>query len=164
MEQVNVGKELAALEDLTVKELRERYAAVFGEATSSRHKDYLIKRIIWRLQAMANGGLSERAKVRAAELANEADLRLLPPRERPVGSSGLTTVGKLAVQTNDRPLMPGTVLTRPYKDKTVRVLVMENGFEYEGKVYRSLSAIAKVVTGSHWNGHLFFGTEKEICK
>ena len=80
MDQVNVGKELAALEGLTVKQLRQRYAAVFGEATSSRHKDYLIKRIIWRVQALAHGGLSERARARAAELANDADLRMLPPR------------------------------------------------------------------------------------
>ena len=161
MEQLNVGKELAALEGLTVKQLRERYVEVFGETTGSRHKDYLIKRIIWRVQAQVHGGLSERARARAAGLANDADLRMLPPREKISAGGGLTAVGKLAVQTDDRPLMPGTVLARPYKDRTVRVLVLDNGFEYEGKVYRSLSAIAKVVTGSHWNGHLFFGIAKE---
>lgn len=162
MEQLNVGKELAALERLTVRQLRERYAEVFGEPTSSRHKDHLIKRIVWRLQAVAHGGLSERARERAAELANDADLRMLPPRDKPAaGAGGLTAMGKLAVPQDDRPLMPGTILTRPYKDRTVRVLVLDGGFEYEGKVYRSLSAIAKVVTGSHWNGHRFFGPTKE---
>ena len=162
MEQLNVGKVLAALEDLTVRQLRERYAEVFGEPSSSRHKDYLIKRIIWRVQALTHGGLSERARARAAELANDADLRMLPPRDKPsAGPGALTAVGQLAVQQDDRPLMPGMVLARPYKDRTVRVLVLDNGFEYEGKVYRSLSAIAKVVTGSHWNGHLFFGIAKE---
>jgi hypothetical protein len=162
MEQLNVGKELAALERLTVRQLRQQYAEVFGEPTSSRHKDHLIKRIVWRLQALAQGGLSERARARATELANDADLRMLPPREQPTGSAGaLTAVGKLAVQQDDRPLMPGTLLTRPYKDRTVRVLVLDGGFEYEGKVYRSLSAIAKVVTGSHWSGNHFFGIAKE---
>ncbi len=165
MEQLNVGKVLSTLEGLTVRQLRERYVEVFEEPTNSRHKDFLIKRIIWRIQAVAHGGLSERARTRAAELANDADLRMLPPRANPCGSAGaLTAVGKIAVQQDDHPLMPGTVLTRPYKDRTVRVLVMDNGFEYEGKVYRSLSAIAKVVTGSHWNGHLFFGIVKEARK
>ena len=108
------------------------------------------------------GGPHGQARARAAELANDADLRMLPPRDKPCGSAAaLTAVGRLAVQQDDRPLMPGTVLTRPYKDRTVRVLVLDNGFEYEGKVYRSLSAIAKAVTGSHWNGHLFFGVAKE---
>jgi len=162
MKELNVGRELAALEGLTVKQLRQRYAEVFGETTGSRHKDYLIKRIIWRLQALAYGGLSARARARAEELANDADLRMLPPREKPsVGTGALMTVGKLAVQQDDRPVMPGTILTRPYKDWTVRVLVLDNGFEYEGKVYRSLSAVAKAVTGSHWNGRLFFGVAKE---
>ena len=161
-QQVNVGQELSALERLTVTQLRERYAEVFGDPTGSRHKDYLIKRIVWRVQALAHGGLSERARARAAELANDADLRMLPPRDKPCGSAAaLTAIGRLAVRQDDRPLMPGMVLTRPYKDRTVRVLVLDNGFEYEGKVYRSLSAIAKVVTGSHWNGHLFFGIAKE---
>ena len=66
MQQMNVGRELSALERLTVKQLRERYAEVFGETSSSRHKDFLIKRIIWRVQALAHGGLSDRARARAA--------------------------------------------------------------------------------------------------
>jgi hypothetical protein len=111
MQQVNVGRELSALEQLTVKQLRARYAEVFGETSSSRHKDFLIKRIIWRLQARAHGGLSDRARARAAELANDADLRMLPPREQvPAGTGALTAVGKLAVPQDDRPLLPGTVL------------------------------------------------------
>jgi len=53
--------------------------------------------------------------------------------------------------------MAGTVLTRKYRGRQVEAKVLANGFEYEGQVYRSLSAVAKAVTGSHWNGHLFFG-------
>ena len=59
---LNVGKELAALRRMTVGELRARYAEVFGETTNGRHKDWLIKRIIWRLQSLADGDLSERAR------------------------------------------------------------------------------------------------------
>ena len=60
---------------------------------------------------------------------------------------------------SDDPL-PGTVLTREYKGREVRVRVLEKGFEYEGQPYRSLSAVAKAITGSHWNGRLFFGLRK----
>ena len=64
---LNVGKELAALRRMTVGELRARYAEVFGETTNGRHKDWLVKRIVRRLQALAEGDLSERARRRAAE-------------------------------------------------------------------------------------------------
>ena len=78
---LNVAKEVAAMERMTIDELRDKYAEVFGEATRSRHKQYLIKRIAWRMQANAEGGLSERALQRAMELANDADLRVTAPRE-----------------------------------------------------------------------------------
>src|SRR5262245_35057212 len=78
--ELNVGKELAALQRLTVTELRTRYAQVFGEPTHANNRAWLVKRVIWRLQALAEGDLSERARRRAAELANDADLRLNPPK------------------------------------------------------------------------------------
>jgi hypothetical protein len=72
--------EIAALRRMMVKQLRQKYADVFGEATNAGHKDWLVKRVAWRLQAKAEGGLSERAYRRAEELANEADLRLSRPQ------------------------------------------------------------------------------------
>ena len=80
--KLNVGKELAALRRMSVDDLRRSYAEVFGETTNGRHKEWLIKRIIYRLQALAEGDLSERARRRAAELANDADLRRRPPNRR----------------------------------------------------------------------------------
>jgi len=150
--------EIEGLRDLTVAELRERYAAVFGEPTTSRHKEYLRKRIAWRMQANAEGGLTARARRRAEELADEADLRLLAPAAR-------TVTGPLPASREDRPPMhrdprlpvPGTVLVRKYRGQTITVTVLENGIDYAGQVYRSLTAVAKAVTGSHWNGRLFFG-------
>jgi hypothetical protein len=76
--QTNVGKEVAALQRMTIKQLRARYAEVFGDETAANNKAWLVKRIGWRLQAAAEGGLSQRARARAAELANDADLRLTP--------------------------------------------------------------------------------------
>ena len=78
---MNIDKEVARMERMTVDQLRAKYGEVFGEPTRSRHKEYLIKRIAWRIQANAEGGLSERARQRAMELANDADLRVTPPRE-----------------------------------------------------------------------------------
>jgi len=80
--KLNLKKELATLERMTVGELQQRYLEVFGEPIRSRHKQYLIRRIAWRLQANAEGGLSERALRRAEELANVADVRVMPPRDR----------------------------------------------------------------------------------
>jgi hypothetical protein len=145
-----VAKQVGALRDMTVAELREQYAIVFGEATRSSHKDFLRKRITWRLQANEEGGLSDRALRRAEDLANDADLRLLAPVAR-------TVVGRLAPKHDRRLPMPGTVLQREYHGQTVTVTVLDTGFEYAGQVYRSLTAVVKAVTGSHWNGYLFFG-------
>jgi len=70
---LNVEKEVVALRQMTVPQLREKYRDVFGHETRSRHKAFLIKRIVWRLQALAEGDLTERARRRAEELANDAD-------------------------------------------------------------------------------------------
>src|ERR1700676_1781803 len=80
--QLNVGKEGAAMRRMSTRELRARYAETFGEPTNANNKTWLVKRIAWRLQAQAEGDLSERARRRAAELANDADLRLSPPWEQ----------------------------------------------------------------------------------
>ena len=153
---MNVGKEIAVLKHMTVAELRARYAEVFGEQTRSRHQDYLVKRIAWRLQSLAEGDLSERARRRAEELANDADLRMTPPRRTLKPEGQTVAVSTLRVSADKRLPMPGTVLTREYKGRTVVVTILPDGFEYEGKVYKSLSAVARAVTGTHWNGYHFF--------
>ena len=155
---VNVAKEVAALEAITVAELRVRYAQVFGEETRVGNKAWLIKRIIWRLQALAEGDLSERARRRAAELAQDADLRLSPPRvakDAPVPANGNGKASRRIPMDSRLPL-PGTILTRWYKGQTLKVQVLRHGFEYAGQVHKSLSAVAKAITGSHTSGYLFF--------
>ncbi|HZT79147.1 MAG TPA: DUF2924 domain-containing protein [Gemmataceae bacterium] len=155
---LNVGKEVAALARLTVKELRARYAEVFGEETLAQNKTWLVRRIAWRLQALAEGDLSERARRRAAELANDANLRMNPPAAKPVttAAEGMTRTRSLRFQPDYRLPPPGTVITRRYKGEVLQVKVLPHGFEYEGEVYGSLSAVARAITGSHCNGYLFF--------
>jgi hypothetical protein len=159
-----IAKELAALQRMSVSALREKYAEVFGEATTTGNRTWLQRRIAWRLQSLAEGDLSERARDRAAELARDADLRIVPPREKPAVlpmTRGGTRTGTLPKEKTDERLPPpGTVLTRKYKGGTVQVKVLAQGFEYAGAVYGSLSAVAKAVTGSHCNGFLFFGLTK----
>lgn len=155
MMSLNVEKELAALRKLTVTELRGRYAEAFGEPTKVHHKAWLVKRIIWRLQTLAEGDLSERARRRAAELANDADLRLAPPKCWPAGTAPTATVDVASPRDICLP-PPGSILTRQYKGRSVQVRVLAEGFEFEGDFYRSLSAIAVKVTGSHCSGHRFF--------
>ena len=78
--QLNVGKEIAAMEQMAVGQLRDRYAEVFGETTNARNKQWLLKKIIWRLQSIAEGDLSERARARAMEIVNDSDIRRRPPK------------------------------------------------------------------------------------
>ncbi|HEV7299582.1 MAG TPA: DUF2924 domain-containing protein [Tepidisphaeraceae bacterium] len=148
----NVKAELAKLAQMSPAQLRQKYADVFGEPSRSGNKDFLVKRISWRVQSLAEGGLSERAKARAAEIARDADLRTTVPRTPAVPQ----TVTLPAPPMNRRLPMPGAVLTRQYQGRLIQVTVLPKGFEWDGTVYRSLSAVAKAVTGSHWNGYGFF--------
>ena len=154
----NLGLELAALRRLTPRQLRDRYAEVFGETTRTANKTWLIKRIAWRLQALAEGDLSQRARQRAAELANDADLRSTPPRPPscgPVATLPAQSVAAPAPRDSRLPC-PGTILTRRYHGALLQVRVLADGFEYQNAVYPSLSAVARAITGSHCNGFLFF--------
>lgn len=154
---LNVGRELAALQKMPVGELRRKYEEVFRETCRSFHKVWLVKRIIWRMQAEAEGDLTERARARAAELANDADLRLkAPPQPKPADAGSLVKKTAVSFSADDRLPLPGALLTREYKGKTVTVMVLQDGFEWEGTVYRSLSAAAKAITGTHTSGYLFF--------
>lgn len=142
--KVNIAKELAALERMTVGELHNRYAEVFGEQARSRHKHYLIRRIAWRIQANAEGGLSERALRRAEELADIRDVRVTPPRATPSPRTGRPAPAARAPLDRRLPAV-GTAITRVYQGQTVSVTVLADGFEYAGERYRSLTAVAKAI-------------------
>ena len=152
----NIGHDLAALGRLSVTQLQARHAELFGEATTARHKTWLIRRLAWRLQALAEGDLSERARRRAAELARDADLRLNPPQSKANTTTPPPEDVRIPAPVDRRLPPPGTILARPYKGQLVQVQVLTDGFAYAGSVYPSLSAVAKVITGTHTNGFLFF--------
>ena len=154
--EMNIVNEVAALQRLSVGQLRQRFAELFGEATAASNRTWLVKRIAWRMQALAEGDLSERARRRAAELARDADLRLNPPPSKTITTMPPPEPISMPAPVDQRLPPPGTILTRPYKGQLVQVHVLTDGFAYVGRVYPSLSAVAKAVTGSHTNGFLFF--------
>ena len=152
---LNVTKEIAVLEQLCVSDLREKYTELFRETTQARNRPWLIKRIIWRMQSVEQGGLSERAMQRAKELAASSDLRVTAPTRQRTTDGATTRTIECPVAPSRIPL-PGTLLTRQYKGQLIQVRVLADGFEYLGDRFRSLSAIAKQITGSHCSGNRFF--------
>jgi len=146
-------REIQKLRSMTVKQLQEKYEEVFEESTSARNKDYIWKKIAWRIQELKYGGLSERAKKQAEEIADEHDIRARSP------GGFVKESGKQKKAGRTLPA-PGTMLTRKYKGTVIEVEVLENGFRLENQIFRSLSAIAREVTGTHWNGWNFFGLKR----
>ena len=152
-----ITAEIARLPDLRVADLQERYEQVFGEECRSRNKQYLIRRIAWRLQANEEGGLSASTLTKAEELAVDAETRVTAPRQNSTKNVEVVNAKPSTfVDWDPRLPPPGNMVERQYKGKMIRVVVLQEGFEYEGQRYRSLSAIAKAVSGTHTNGFLFF--------
>ena len=157
-----VLREIEQLRSLKVNGLRKKYREVFGEDSRSGNKDYLYRRVAWQLQANAEGDLSERARRRALEIANDADLRVRAPK-RSLGSDAheRTSVVAIAGARDSRLPKAGTLLTRDFKGTVHVVKVLDHGFEYEARIYRSLSKIATEIAGSRWNGYTFFALDRE---
>jgi Protein of unknown function (DUF2924) len=145
-------REIDGLRHQSVGQLRVKYQEVFGQESRSNHQQFLVRRIAWRLQANAEGDLSERARLRAVALADEADLRIRAPQ------SFLNRLsGPMEKRQGDPRLpAPGTLLSRQFQGRSVTVEVLEKGFRYQERVYKSLSAVARQVTGVQWNGFTFF--------
>jgi len=149
--------EIAKLQDMSVDQLLAKYEDVFDEVCRSRHKRYLIRRIAWRMQVNEEGGLSVEARQRARQLAQNADVRVTPPKQELLTQTRYAPVEEDAYADWDPRLPPpGNYLERQHRGRTIRVLVLTDGFEFEGRRYRSLTAIAKEVTSGSYNGFTFF--------
>lgn len=145
--------EIDKMRTLPVADLRARYLELFGEETTSRNKDYLFKRLAYRMQEKKYGGLTPRARARAELLATDA-----PIRRRLSPSAEAADVVRLPSKHRDSRLPPaGTELRRVFDGVEHVVTVLEDSFTFRGKQYRSLSLIAREITGTRWNGYGFFG-------
>ena len=156
-EQLNIGQLEKELKGLSMPELRERFAECYGYTTTSRQKLHLVHRILWAVQRDAMGDISDAARNKALAMADDRDVRERFPRYKPASSDSPTVT--VAYRPKDE-LLPGTVLCRNHQGVAIRVLVLEKGFEWNGEHYKSLSAVARAVTGTRWNGRLFFGLTK----
>lgn len=143
-----ISEEIAELRAMNVAELCERYFEVFGRLPRTKQPTWIWRRIAWKIQEQRFGGLSQTAKARLEELIAEIDL--------PIGRENRTTVRS----PRRKEVTPGTTVSRVYVDREIRATSVDGGWEYEGTIFGSLSAIAKHVTGSHWNGRHFFGLTK----
>ena len=156
---IAVLREIESLRRASMANLCRKYQEVFHEETRCRHREHLFRRIAWRLQALAEGDLSQRARLRAQQIAQDGDLRIKAPRDFfTVGGDLIhATAGRNGREPDRRLPIPGSLLTRKWKGKTVLVEVLAKGFRYENRKYSSLSAIAVAITGTRWNGLAFFG-------
>ncbi len=146
---MTLADQVAALAAMTTAELAAEYQRLHGRRPRYCSVPWMRKRIVHALQVAAYGGLSRAARAVVDELA--ADIAL-PPAPRQAGAQA------------GGELRAGTVLEREYRGRRIQVEVTDDGFAWEGNRYGSLSAVAFAVTGSKWNGRLFFNLTGRASK
>ena len=132
---------LVALKTTPTPQLKEQWRQLFEGEPPAFNRRYLESRLAYRIQELAYGGLKPETVRRLEKLGEELDGGRVDVRKRPA---------------NDRPIS-GTRLIRDYQGIEHCVTVRDNDFEYQGRPYKSLSAIARAITGTQWNGVVFFG-------
>jgi hypothetical protein len=137
-----LAADLLSLSALDTKALRQRWADVFKIEPATRiSRDVLIRAIAWALQAETHGGLSKAAQRQLLRHADE------------FRSSGSISV------SSGSDFKPGTKLIREWQGRVHEVVILDDGYVWSGKRYRSLSAIARAITGTRWSGPRFFGID-----
>lgn len=144
MNSIEVIRQVAALPGMTITDLKKMWKDLNQDEAPPFNKVFLVKRLAHRIQELSMGGLSEATEKRWERMAAEEEL---PPQERkrPPGEK----------------LLPGTQLIREWKGAEHRCTVLYDGFEYQGRKFGSLSAIANFITGTKWNGHVFFALKRQ---
>ena len=148
-------EQIMMLKNASVSELQKKYSELFeGRKALSNNKVFLWRKIAYRMQELEYGSVPAETQGKIQELIAKYDPinnKSLRPDNTPDNQ-----VKKTRLSRDKRLPIPGTVVTKEYKGIMLQVKILESGFEYNGKVYKSLTAIAKEVTGAHWNGFLFF--------
>jgi hypothetical protein len=149
----SVLKQLAEIDRLDFSILKERWRALFGTEPPGYNRVFLTKRLAHRIQEVAYGGLPQAARAQAARILEGKGCDDL----------GRPGRGQPATKTVETPV-EGTVLLREWDGELHRVTVVAEGFEYRGRPYRSLSLIARTITGTNWSGPRFFGLKRGAGK
>ncbi len=160
----SVIRRIHTLQRMSVAQLRGEWEQLYGEPTRSRNRDYLWRRLAWRVQELAHGGLSEGARERLHSLAPAGFERASTPTQAAKTGDPEPLRPQPLSRRDPRLPSPGTVLTRQYHGREIRVVALDDGFEWEGRQFRSLSAVARAVTGQRWSGPLFFGLRSRSRK
>ncbi len=138
-------------------ELRRLHRSVFGCDTPSGNSEQARRKIAWQIQSEKEGDLPESARQHALAIARESSLRIRVHQRNPDSPVPHATVTGIVSEHDSRLPMPGSVIVKEHRGLRIMVRVLDSGFEYDGKRFRSLSAIAREITGTKWNGLLFFG-------
>ena len=132
---------LAALQAMSVKELKEKWASLFATVAPNNSRAFLEVRIASRIQELSYGGLSRDTRRTLDMLADEVEGKLV----------------RKSMAVDARNPMPGTKLLREWNGVEHMVTMLSDGYEWNSRKYKSLSAVAKAITGTNWNGFRFFG-------
>ena len=143
MKRSSALADVAALGDMPYRELAQRYVSLFGRKPPAPNRKQVVARLAYRIQELAMGGLSQDARDQLDRIYAEHGAS-----DKPAGSR------------KDVPV-PGTRLIREWRGKRHEIVCIRGGFEYAGKTHRSLSPIAKIITGTQWNGPNFFGLRRK---
>lgn len=147
----SVLRQMALLQSMSLEQLREKWLDLYGGQPPQYKKQFLVKRLGYRIQELFYGGLSERAKTHLGQVA-KGDLVATVNRRIPEERKANETI------------LPGTRLVRIWNDQRYEVTVQAEGYEFDGRTFRSLSAVAREITGTRWNGKVFFGLKKVYGK
>ena len=139
--KTNVLAQVAELNQMAMPQLKERWKALFDSEPPAQNRVNMVRRLAYRIQELAYGGLPEQAKTQLHEIAES--------HER-----GVRHLGKNAP-------IAGTRLVREWNGERHEVTVACKGYEYRGRLFKSLSAVARAITGTRWNGPAFFGLRKQ---
>ena len=151
----SILSEIRRIQQLSVDELQVEWTRLYdGEACRSRNRPYLVKRLCWRLQERRLGGLSDAAKRRLEQLAPDGFTRARTPAVAVDEAAPAPVVKRVR---DLRLPSVGSVISRRWHGRDLRLVVRADGFELDGVVHRSLTEAARAATGSHWNGKLFWG-------
>lgn len=138
-----VASQIAALAQAPMPELWKLWDRYFDYRPAKPNRDFIVSRIAYQLQAQAFGALSSAT------------------RERLEHIGAAHSAIKLRARAREIRFAPGTVLLREWGEREHKVTVTAEGrFEYEGTPFKSLTAVARHITGTHWSGPLFFGVNK----
>ena len=139
--KTNILAQVAELNRMGMPQLKERWKALFDTEPPVQNRAHMVRRLAYRIQELAYGGLPEETKAQLREIAEGHE--------------------QASKRSNKNGPVAGTRLMREWNGERHEVTVTRDGYEYRGRPYKSLSAVARMITGTRWNGPAFFGLRKQ---